>query len=184
MNERIRALRKWTGLSQKAFGERIGRTDAYICRMEKGEFLPPAEVADRMAEVFHVSRAWLTEGRGEMTEEPRDERSLGQRLRSARRKREMTQAELAKAAGCSRNAIGQMERGEIRPAPDSLRRIAEALWVREDWLRTGSGGMERNGQMAEIFELLRDDAAARETVRKFIEKLGGRNLPPVADEGR
>lgn len=171
MNRRIRELRKQTGLSQKNFGERFGRTDAYVCQMEKGRTVPTADVLKEMAEAFHVSREWLAEGKGEMTAEAWDARSLGQRLRDSRKKCRYTQEELAEAAGCSRNAIGLMERGSIRPSPERLQKIAKLLWVREDWLRTGRGEAERDSRMAEIFELLKRDASAREEIRRFIERM-------------
>lgn len=56
-------------------------------------------------------------------------RTWGQRIRAARRKADMNQADLARAVGASQQAISQYETG-FRAPPDSLRlRIAAALGV-------------------------------------------------------
>ena len=171
LHTRIREVRERAGLTQKAFGAQIGRTDAYICQIEKGKILPPTEVLSEIAETFCVSPVWLAEGKGTIGSEKQDEGNLGKRLREARKKRHYTQEELAEASGCSRNAIGLMERGGIRPAEKRIRKLSEVLWIREEWLRTGRGGMERDGRMAEIYELLRKETSVREEIRRFIERI-------------
>jgi len=55
---------------------------------------------------------------------------LGEEIAKARRRRQpeqLTQEELADAAGLSRNSIGHYERGERAPDIDDLRKIAIAL---------------------------------------------------------
>ena len=46
---RIRNLRKRKGLTMKALGQKIGRTEACICQYETGIRTPPVAVAKRMA---------------------------------------------------------------------------------------------------------------------------------------
>lgn len=48
------------------------------------------------------------------------------------------QAELAALAGLHQNHIGRYERGESRPAADTLKRLAEALGVSSDYLLEGA----------------------------------------------
>ncbi len=58
------------------------------------------------------------------------ELSLGARLRSLRKERELSQRELAEMAGLSPNAISLIERDEISPSIATLQRLAGALGVK------------------------------------------------------
>src|SRR5215207_6795080 len=55
-------------------------------------------------------------------------------LRELRERAALSQGELASEAGISKNAVGQLERGEFNPRPATVRRLAEALGVRPDKL--------------------------------------------------
>jgi transcriptional regulator with XRE-family HTH domain len=55
-------------------------------------------------------------------------------LRELRERAALSQGELASEAGISKNAVGQLERGEFNPRPATVRRLAEALGVRPDEL--------------------------------------------------
>src|SRR5215204_3557407 len=50
-------------------------------------------------------------------------------LREIRERAALSQAELAKEAGISKNALGQLERGDFNPRPVTVRKLAEALGV-------------------------------------------------------
>lgn len=56
------------------------------------------------------------------------------RLRGAREKRGLNQAELAKRAGLQDSAISHFETGTRKPSFDTLRRLADALNVTTDYL--------------------------------------------------
>lgn len=58
---------------------------------------------------------------------PRPYRDLGRRIAALREQRGLTQWELAEQAGISKSYPGVIERGENRPDPAILRRIARAL---------------------------------------------------------
>ena len=57
-----------------------------------------------------------------------------QRLREARKKANLTQAELGEKIEVGHAAIGHMETGHHSPTFDSLCRLAETLGVSLDWL--------------------------------------------------
>ncbi len=57
------------------------------------------------------------------------EQKLGRRIAQLRQRGEMTQAQLAEAAGYSEDFIGLVERGINAPAVSGLERIARALRV-------------------------------------------------------
>ena len=63
---------------------------------------------------------------------------LKERIKNSRIAAKMTQEELAKAVGKTRNAVTQWESGASRPRLNTLEKIAEALNVSIDWLLTGN----------------------------------------------
>jgi len=63
-----------------------------------------------------------------MTTTPRTD--LGERIRSARRRRRLTQARAAEAAGMLQSTWSDIETGRVSPTVQTLRRIADALGVR------------------------------------------------------
>ncbi len=65
MNERIKRLRTTLGLSQEAFGEKIGITRASISNMEKGTRNPSDQTIKSICREFNVDYFWLTEGIGD-----------------------------------------------------------------------------------------------------------------------
>ena len=62
------------------------------------------------------------------------EDTLGRRIISARMRRGVTQAELARILGISANAMVNIEKGRNVPRADRLRAIAQALRVSSDYL--------------------------------------------------
>lgn len=66
MNNRLKKLRKRTGLSQKAFGDRLGVTDAAICAIEKGRRNLTEQMARSICHEFNVNYEWLKYGIGEV----------------------------------------------------------------------------------------------------------------------
>jgi len=64
--ERIRELRKALGLSQEAFGKKLGVTGTAISRYEKGERTLTEQMALSICRVFRVNYYWLMNGDGEM----------------------------------------------------------------------------------------------------------------------
>lgn len=64
--------------------------------------------------------------------------TIGQRIREARKAKQMTQADLAKKVGLSQGAIGHLEAGRNDNSMH-LVQIAAALGVRAEWLTNGRG---------------------------------------------
>ncbi|HEN6000153.1 TPA: helix-turn-helix transcriptional regulator [Streptococcus agalactiae] len=59
---------------------------------------------------------------------------FAERLKSLRLKKNLTQAEIANKIGISRPAYTYWEKGEKRPTPDKLTKIAEIYGVSTDYL--------------------------------------------------
>lgn len=70
--------------------------------------------------------------------------SIGNRLKRARKFRNVTQEELAKKLECSRGVITNIEYDKIFPTKLILNAIAEKLNIRVEWLESGTGEMIEN----------------------------------------
>ena len=65
MKSRIREIRKEQGLTQEAFGERIGIQQNSVARIESGNRMPSEPVIRAICREFGVSRTWLENGIGD-----------------------------------------------------------------------------------------------------------------------
>ncbi len=84
--------------------------------------------------------------------------SLGAKLRTLRKERDLTQRELASQAGISANAVSLIERNEISPSVATLQRLATALNVKMSYF------FDEDGQT--------DVMHIRASERPFIESKG------------
>lgn len=66
MNERIKAIRKASGLTQSEFAERIGASRDKMASYETGRVIPSDTVLKLISREFSVSFAWLKTGDGPM----------------------------------------------------------------------------------------------------------------------
>ena len=76
MKDRIKAIRKKSGLTQTEFGERIGATRPMIASYEGGAVVPSEMVLKMISKEFHVSLAWLQTGTGPMDDPLPDDSTL------------------------------------------------------------------------------------------------------------
>ncbi|MGQ9556903.1 MAG: helix-turn-helix domain-containing protein [Desulfurispora sp.] len=65
--------------------------------------------------------------------------SLGERLKKARESRGLTQIQLGKMVNVSDATINRYERGQRKPTPEMLSKLAEILHVSVDYLVDGPG---------------------------------------------
>ena len=165
INGRIGLLRQRLGLSQKAFAERIGRSTAYVNRVENGKNVPTDAIIQSISDAFGVSDDWLKSGNGLLAVE-----SVGDRFKEARKVRGYTQEELAGELHISRNSVGMIERGTFRPSEEVVDALCDRLWIDKNWLLTGVGHMEKT-ELTPFYELLKRDPAVRAHIRSFIEHL-------------
>ncbi len=92
--------------------------------------------------------------------------SFGQKLRSARKKRGMTQKELAEAVGAKHNSVSNWEKDLNRPDTDTIRRICDALGVDANELFEEKGLSDVEFALfGEVKQLSRED---QEDVLEFI----------------
>ena len=69
INERIKKLRKDSGLNQKDFGEKIKIVRSSVAKLETGENNPSDRTIDLICRVFNVNEKWLRTGEGSVYKE-------------------------------------------------------------------------------------------------------------------
>lgn len=72
MNERLLHLRKKLGLSQEAFGKRLGVTKTTISRLEKGERNITEQMIKSICREFRINEDWFRTGIGTINLSPID----------------------------------------------------------------------------------------------------------------
>ena len=80
MKERIKEVRKNSGLTQTEFGERIGATRPMIASYEGGAVIPADTVLKLISKEFGVSYEWLKNGTGDMIDPVADKETFGRLL--------------------------------------------------------------------------------------------------------
>ena len=68
ISERVKKVRKYTGLSQKEFGERLGVSRDVITNIEYNRVEPKSWFIDHLCNSFLISKEWLLTGSGEMVD--------------------------------------------------------------------------------------------------------------------
>lgn len=87
---------------------------------------------------------------------------LGTRIRTARKDRKMTGQELATAAGVTKGAVSQWEKGNVRNLRlEHLFKVADALRVEPRWLATGEGERSPRGATPAPLDTAEAEAIAR-----------------------
>lgn len=66
VNDRIKEVRKNSGLSQTDFAERLGTTRGVITNLEGGKTTPNDPFVKLICREFNVNESWLRTGEGEM----------------------------------------------------------------------------------------------------------------------
>lgn len=104
-------------------------------------------------------------------------KALGQRIRTARQVKKMTQDQLAEACGLSTAHIGHIERGTRIPSLDTLFRIACELDVSTDYLLLDSAREPKHVLSGVLAGLAKRDEGQ---VKKFVSTV--RALADKIDE--
>lgn len=59
-DSRLKAIRKWRGISQIELAEALNTSQGYVSDLENGKRKVPAELAPRLAEMLDVPTAWIS----------------------------------------------------------------------------------------------------------------------------
>ena len=79
MNERIKQIRKMSGLTQSEFAERLKASRDKIASYETGRVIPTDTTLNLIAKEFNISYVWLKTGEGPM-EDPTSDRETLEKL--------------------------------------------------------------------------------------------------------
>lgn len=80
--------------------------------------------------------------------------TIGERITSLRKESGMTQNDLAKKIGSSRNTIACYEIGARNPTGTATKAIAKEFGVKEEWLKTGEGEKQDNTEAAVVAKIV------------------------------
>lgn len=148
MNERIKQVRKYYGLTQNEFGERIGVRGNTITGYENGLRSPSNAIIIAIAKEYNISESWLRTGEGEMLNENvasgSKSETTGERLRVLRLSLGVTQEQFGETIGVKGNTVAQWESSRNAIPESVIRLICNQYQINKGWLQTGAGEMSNN----------------------------------------
>lgn len=115
INNRLKELRKQQGLTQMEASYAIGLHDNTLCQYETGKRNPKPEIWQRLADFYGVSVPYL-----QGYEQP----TPHNRLKELRQERRLSQEDLAKSIGLTRQAISYYENGDRNPSKEIWQQLA------------------------------------------------------------
>lgn len=133
--ERIRQLREERDCSLAEFATKAGISVSYLSEIERGAKKPSLKTIDKIAAALNVPKSHLVE----ISSDSKGV-SLGEKLRLLREQKGWTLSEFAKKATVSVSYLSEIERGNVYPAIDTLKKIAQVLEVSLQDL-VGRGGI-------------------------------------------
>lgn len=77
MHERIKAVREASGLSMRAFGDRLGVGSSSVALWENGRNNPSERTIRAICSEFNIRRDWLETGEGDMYAPIADDNAIG-----------------------------------------------------------------------------------------------------------
>lgn len=171
LGERLKKARKNKGLTQAQLGKLLNVSDATINRYERGQRKPDPDMLRKLAEVLDVSVDYLVNGSttsvpnetlaAHLQDDPLKDlpevarrsieqavETLSYRLKLARRRKKLTQRQLAALINLSPSTIALYETGKREPDLDTLRKLADALDCTTDYLLGRTDPEDFNGTIA------------------------------------
>lgn len=95
--------------------------------------------------------------------------SLGNRIRTARKKAMLTQRDVGRACGVSSQAVSQWERDEVVPEFDKLNGLMKTLKISAEWLLAGAATEIEQDEIRAILDRL--DPVSRRRALKILRSL-------------
>lgn len=66
MNERLKQLRKYLGLTQQQFADKIGTSRTNVGKYESSASSPSSAIVSLICREFNVNESWIRDGSGDM----------------------------------------------------------------------------------------------------------------------
>ena len=86
---------------------------------------------------------------------------IGERIKKVRKELGLTQEDMAKKLGISRESIVKYERGDIMPSQKFLKLLKYELEVNPNWILTGEGEMFLNDEKEKIIKIEKQDVKGK-----------------------
>lgn len=99
--------------------------------------------------------------------------TFGQRLRWARERAGLTQADIGQMTGLSLTALHRIEHDESKPRPTTATKLAKALHVRVEWLTVGEQPMVWLADMTPDAQIKAQSGKGTEGLPGFVVVDGG-----------
>ena len=125
MENRLKEIRQKNSLTLEKMGEKVGIAKNTLSRYESGKREPKLEVWQKLADFFNVSVPYL-QGLDEHT---------SNRLKELRDKKRVSQGDLAKATGLTRQAISNYENNERNPNEKVWQQLADYFDVSVPYIK-------------------------------------------------
>lgn len=147
--DRFKIIRKYFGLSQSQFAQKINRSPGFISNVETGRSEISESTVNTVCLMFGINKSWLASGTGEMFADgceaaEADKVGVGRRIKEVRKREKLTQEQFGKATGYSKMQIYYVEAGKVTPSNDFLRSVSDTFHVSYEWLLTGEGEVEKS----------------------------------------
>ncbi len=145
--DRFTKVRKFFGLSQAQFAQRINKSPGFISNVEKGRSEVSEKTINAVCSAFEINKNWLVTGKGDMLAKGQliskvDKETVGLRIKQFRKQKGLTQQEFADAIGYSKRQVYCVETNKVTPSNDFLRKIATCFNINYNWILTGVGNIE------------------------------------------
>lgn len=142
MHERIRQKLDELDLKQADIARATKKSTPAVTKWLSGENLPKTNSLIAIAELLGVTQQWLLTGEnGELLDNDFSQlNALSERLKFARKKKNLTQMDVANAIGITQATYSELERGLVKSS-GKIVELANLFGVRPTWLATGQGDM-------------------------------------------
>ena len=120
MTNRLKELRQKNCLTLEKLGQKVNIPKNTLSRYESGKREPKIETWKKLADYFNVSTSYLM---------GLNSNSFGNRIKELRIKNGLSQGDLAKATGLTRQAISNYERGDREPKMETWQKLADCFNV-------------------------------------------------------
>lgn len=123
-HQKIRWLREERGYTLTDFAHKAGISLSFLSEIERGAKQPSIKILEKIANTLNVSKDQLIE-----VNEDSEGINMGEKIRLLRAKNGISMTDLAQKAAISNSYLSDIERGNVCPAVNTIRRLAEALNV-------------------------------------------------------
>lgn len=145
MNDRLKIVRKKTGLNQNDFADALGISVSNISSYESGRRNPSDAFISLICSKYGINEEWLRYGTGDMevvkSNDFTSAADQNERVREVRKSYGLTLDKFGGKLGVTKQTVSRIENGVNNVTEQMLKSICREFNVNEEWLRYGTGEM-------------------------------------------